>query len=100
MAEITKFNLYLSENQTRKLNLLSQTSGKSPEEIANEAVYSYLAIAEPFAEDNEPSEDQHEIMFCIPDAIANKMMNTLKLEDYDDLDEYIKTQVIAYFSPR
>ena len=51
MADITKLALCLSEYQYRKLNQLSFKRDKSPEEIANEAVYSYLAIVDPFAVD-------------------------------------------------
>ena len=51
MSEITKLELYLSEYQYRKLNQLSFKKDKSPEEIANEAVYGYLAIVDPFSID-------------------------------------------------
>ena len=100
MAEITKFNIYLNERQARKVDLLSMTTGREPEEIVNNAVYGYLAIADPFAEEKEPPEDQHEIMFCIPDKVAENMMEALQLDNYDDLDEYIKSQVISSFSPQ
>ena len=100
MADITKYNVYLSEQQAHKVDLLSMTTGRDPEEIVNDAVYGYLAIADPFAEDMEPPEDQHEILFHIPDAVADNMMRTLQLEDYDSLDDYIRSQVMAYFTPK
>ena len=100
MAEITKYNVYLSEQQARKVDLLAATTGREPEEVVNEAVYSYLVITDPFAEDREPPEAQHEVLFYIPDALADNMMHTLQLEDYDSLDEYIKSQVMAYFTPK
>ena len=51
MASITKLNLYLNEKQYRKLCLVAESENKSPEEVANNAVYSYLAIVDPFAVD-------------------------------------------------
>lgn len=51
MASITKLNLYLNEEQYHKLCLVAETTNKSPEEVANNAVYGYLAIVDPFAID-------------------------------------------------
>ena len=51
MANITKLNLYLNEEQYRKLCLIAESENKSPEEVANNAVYGYLAIVDPFAID-------------------------------------------------
>jgi hypothetical protein len=100
MGEITKYNVYLSEQQAHKVELLSMTTGREPEEIVNNAVYGYLAIADPFAEDREPPEGTHEVMFDIPDEVAEQIMETMQLENYDDLDEFIRSQVIGLFSPR
>lgn len=92
MADITKLNLYLSEIQYQKLCLLADTLGRDPEEVANDAVYSYLAIADPFADDDdrELEENQHEILFYIPDEAADQLLDHIQSEDYDDLDEYAK----------
>ena len=95
MANITKLNLYLSEEQYRKLCLAAEVKGISPEEVANNAVYGYLAIADPFAEDREPPEGVHEILFDIPEEAAERLMNRLQLEDYDDLDEYAKSLLLG-----
>ena len=57
---ITKLNLYLSEYQYSKLCLVAESLNKSPEEVANEAVYSYLAIVDPFATDEEDELDEEE----------------------------------------
>ena len=96
MAKITKYNVYLNENQNSKLNMLAATTGRAPEELVNNAVYSYLAIVNPFAEDKEPPESVHEILFEIPEETAKKIMNTLHLEDYDDLDEYAKALLLRH----
>ena len=53
MNKIIKYNVYLNERQDRKLKLLAGTRGKEPEEIINNAVYGYLAIVDPFAEDED-----------------------------------------------
>ena len=93
MANITKLNLYLNEEQYRKLCLVAESENKSPEEIANNAVYSYLSIVNPFAaddDDHETEEDQHEILFYIPDEAADQLLDHIQSEDYDDLDEYAK----------
>ena len=92
MADITKLNLYLSESQYQKLCLLADTLGRDPEEVANDAVYGYLAITDPFADDDdrEPEENQHEILFYIPDEAAEQLLDHIQSEDYDDLDEYAK----------
>ena len=89
MADITKLNLYLSEIQYQKLCLIANTLGRDPEEVANDAVYGYLAIADPFAdiEDQEPAEDEHEILFYIPDEAAEQLLDHIQSDDYDDLDE-------------
>ena len=51
MANITKLNLYLNDEQYQKLCLVAESENKSPEEVANNAVYGYLAIVDPFAKD-------------------------------------------------
>ena len=51
MAEIKKLNLYLSEHQYRKLCILAEMKGVEPEQVANETVYHYLAIVDPYAID-------------------------------------------------
>ena len=51
MANITKLNLYLNDEQYQKLCLVAESENKSPEEVANNAVYGYLAIVDPFAID-------------------------------------------------
>ena len=48
---ITKLNLYVNEEQYRKLCVLAERKGVEPEQIANEAVYGYLAIVDPYAID-------------------------------------------------
>ena len=95
MAEITKYNVYLNENQTRKLNMLAATTGREPEEVINDAVYGYLAIADPFAEEREPEEGMHEILFEIPEEAADQIMAFIPLEGYDDLDEYAKALLLG-----
>ena len=67
MAEITKYNVYLSEQQAHKVDLLSMTTGREPEEIINDAVYGYLAIADPFAEDSDRSPSRKcDLLSCLP----------------------------------
>lgn len=51
MAEITKLSLYVNEEQYLKLRLLAEQQGVDPEQVANEALYSYLSIVDPFAID-------------------------------------------------
>lgn len=51
MANITKLNLYLSETQYQKLCLVAESHNKTPEEVANNAVYGYLSIVDPYAVD-------------------------------------------------
>ena len=51
MADITKLDLYLNERQYHKLCLVADSQGKTPEQVANEAVYSYLSIVDPSAVD-------------------------------------------------
>lgn len=51
MRDITKLNVYLNELQYHKLCLLANQKGVTPEQVANEALYSYLAIVDPFAVD-------------------------------------------------
>lgn len=53
MREITRLNLYLSEEQYHKLCLVAESLNKTPEEVANEAVYGYLAIVDPYAVDED-----------------------------------------------
>ena len=65
-----QLNLYLSEEQYHKLCLVAESENKSPEEVANNAVYGYLAIVNPFEEDREPPEGVHEILFDIPEEAA------------------------------
>lgn len=96
MAEITKLNLYLSEEQYRKLCLVAKANCESPEEVANNAVYSYLAIVDPFSEDREPPDGMHEILFDIPEEAAEQLMNRIPLEDYDALDEYAKELLLSH----
>ncbi len=60
MSIIKKLNLYLSEYQYEKLSLVAESLDKTPEEVANEAVYSYLAIVEPSATDE--GDREYEIM--------------------------------------
>ena len=92
MADVTKLNLYLSELQYQKLCLLADSLNKDPEEVANNAVYSYLAIADPFTdnEDREPPQDTTEILFYISDAEAREIEKRLNTQNMDDLDTYAK----------
>lgn len=53
MRKITKLNVYLNEYQYDKLCAVAASLGKEPEEVANDAVYSYLAIVDPAAEDED-----------------------------------------------
>lgn len=56
--EIVKYNVYLNEYQDQKLKVLASRQGKDPEEIVNNAVFGYLAIVGPYAEDiEEPLDD-------------------------------------------
>ena len=57
MSGITKLNLYLSELQYDKLRVLAEQKGVSPEQAANEILYSYLAMTDPMAVDAENTED-------------------------------------------
>lgn len=95
MAEITKYNVYLSEQQAHKVDLLSMTTGREPEEIVNNAVYGYLSIADPYAEEREPVAGTHEILFEIPEEAANQLMEFIPLEGYDELDEYAKDLLLG-----
>ena len=95
MANITKLNLYLNDEQYQKLCLVAESENKSPEEVANNAVYGYLAIVNPFEEDREPPEGVHEILFDIPEEAAEQLMDRIPLEDYDDLDEYAKALLLS-----
>ena len=92
MAGVTKLNLYLTDLQYQKLCLLAHSLNKDPEEVANNAVYSYLAIADPFAdnEDREPPQGTTEVLFYISDAEAREIEKRLDLQDPDNLDEYAK----------
>lgn len=97
MAEITKYNVYLSEQQEHRLQLLSTTTGRDPEQIVNEAVYSYLAIVDPFAtDDTEPPEDQTEILFTIPDDKAAQLDDLCSLEGVSDRDEYARQLLLLH----
>ena len=100
MPNITKYNVYLSEQQARKVDLLSMTTGREPEQVVNEAVYGYLAIADPFAEEREPEEGLHEIRFEIPEEAADQIMSFIPLEGYDDLDEYAKALLLGLLGPQ
>lgn len=95
MAKITKYNVYLSEQQAHKVDLLSMTTGREPEEIVNNAVYGYLAIADPLVEEREPKEGMHEILFEIPEEAADQIIEFITLEGYDDLDEYAKALLLS-----
>lgn len=53
MRKIIKLNVYLNEYQYAKLCNVAASLGKEPEEVANESVYSYLAIVDPAAEDED-----------------------------------------------
>lgn len=53
MNEITRLGLYLNELQYAKLCEVAAISGKTPEEVANNVIYGYLAIVDPYAEDEE-----------------------------------------------
>lgn len=57
MSGITKLNLYLSELQFDKLRVLAEQKDVSPEQAANEILYSYLAMIDPMAMDAEDTED-------------------------------------------
>lgn len=57
MRKITKLNVYLNEYQYDKLCAVAASLGKEPEEVANDAVYSYLAIVDPYAVDEEDNEE-------------------------------------------
>ena len=53
MNKIIKLDLYLNEEQYHKLCLVAYSLNKEPEEVANNAVYGYLAIVDPYAVDEE-----------------------------------------------
>lgn len=94
MADITKLDLYLSEYQYEKLCIIAKSLNKEPEEVANNAVYGYLAITDPIAEDgdHEPPQDMTEVLFYISDEEAceiEKRLAQLGLDDFD-LDSYAK----------
>ena len=101
MAEITKYNVYLNENQQRKLDLLAFSTGKSHEELINNAVYGYLAIVDPQADDTEPPQDLTEILFYISDAEAAELDDLLRLQGLADLnaDEYAKLLLLNDIHP-
>lgn len=101
MAEITKYNVYLNEHQQHKIDLLAFTKGCEPEEIVNNAIYSYLAIVDPLAEDKEPPEDQTEILFYISDADAAALDDLRQLHgiSYLDNDEYAKLLLLTDLHP-
>jgi hypothetical protein len=61
MSKIKKLDLYLSEPQYEKLLILADQKGITPEEAANEVVYSYLAIVDPAAVDyDDMTEEEKE----------------------------------------
>ena len=101
MAEITKYNVYLNESQNSKLNLIANAQGKDHEEIINNSVYSYLLIADPFAEEKEPPQDQTEIMFYISDEEAAQLDDLLELQGLNDFDadDYAKALLLAAIHP-
>lgn len=94
MAEIIKYNVYLNEQQARKAEMLAAAKGYELEEIINNAVYGYLAIADPLAEDKEPPQNQHEILFYISEDDAQQLMNAIGTDNYDDLDDYAKSVLL------
>lgn len=59
MRKITKLNVYLNEYQYDKLCAVAASLGKDPEEVANDAVYSYLAIVDPADEDEDLEVDDN-----------------------------------------
>ena len=76
MAEITKYNVYLNEKQVHKLVLLAAHLGKTPEEVINDTVYSYLAIVDPYAidyddmtADQKAEADREYIEWCIREGL-------------------------------
>ena len=92
---IEKYNIYLNEQQQDKLNLLAATTGRSQEEILNNAAYSYLLIADPLADETEPPAGQHEILFYITDEEAQQIMSANGLQDYDDIDDHARRLLLA-----
>lgn len=78
--------------------MLAVTTGKEPEEVVNNAVYGYLAIADPLADDDEfePSPDMREIMFCITETEAEEIEGRLNKQGLDniDLDSYSKALLL------
>ncbi len=53
MNKIIKLDLYLNEDQYNKLCLVANALNKEPEEVANNAVYGYLSIVDPYAVDED-----------------------------------------------
>ena len=101
MAEITKYSVYLNEHQQHKLDLLAATTGKDPEEIINNAVYSYLLIVDPLAEDTDPPQDQTEILFTISDTEAGRLYDLIQEQGQGDLtaDDYTKLLLLQDLHP-
>ena len=61
MSKIKKLDLYPSGPQYEKLLLLAEQKGVTPEEAANEVIYSYLAIVDPAAVDyDDMTEEEKE----------------------------------------
>lgn len=61
MRKITKLNIYLNDTQLDRLCILAGQKGMTPEEAANDIIYSYLAIVDPVAVDyDDMTEEQKE----------------------------------------
>ena len=76
MAEIKKLNLYLNDKQYEKLCALAEQKGVSPEHAANDALYGYLAVIDPFAPDyddlspeQQTEADKRYIEWCVAEGL-------------------------------
>lgn len=102
---IRKMNLYVNDDQYEKLLILAEQKGVEPEQIANEAVYGYLAIVDPFAIDyddmtpeQQKEEDRKYYEWCKEEGLDPHLdpeeENELLL--YDPLDPNVEVDDEGY----
>lgn len=88
MATITKLHLYLNEEQYKKLQALADQKGVDPEQVANEAVYGYLAVVNPFSvdyDDMSPEQqaeaDRHYEEWCRSEDLYDPLDPCVELDE-------------------
>lgn len=102
---ITKYDVYLNEQEQHKLETLARITGKSSEEIINNLVYGRLQVLDVFFEDphegEEPPQDQTEIFFYISDEEARELNDFCVKHGLNDftIDECVKALLLATLHP-